>query len=130
MDKTKEAEAEGVNLYVTTLSNLCNCCNRQKEYGAVINFATKGLKIKELPKLYYFRAIANANKDEFSSAKEDLESLKKLMPEKDRDSDEGVKFVLNTIEKRQKEISSRVKKFQKVYSMLIYMMIKKSNQKQ
>ena len=24
MDKTKEAEAEGVNLYVTTLSNLCN----------------------------------------------------------------------------------------------------------
>ena len=113
MDKTKEAEAEGVNLYVTTLSNLCNCCNRQKEYGAVINFATKGLKIKELPKLYYFRAIANANKDEFSSAKEDLESLKKLMPEKDRDSDEGVKFVLNTIEKRQKEISSRVKKFSK-----------------
>ena len=110
MDKTKEAEAEGVNLYVTTLSNLCNCCNREKEYHAVVNFATKGLKIKELPKLYYFRAIANANNDEFASAKEDLESLKKLLPEKDRDTDEGVKYVLNLIEKRQKSISSRVKK--------------------
>ena len=110
MDKTKEEEAEGVNLYVTTLSNLCNCLNRQKEYHAVVNFATKGLKIKELPKLYYFRAIANANNDEFAPAKEDLESLKKLLPEKDRDTDEGVKFVLNLIEKREKAISSRVKK--------------------
>ena len=110
MDKTKEAEAEGVNLYVTTLSNLCNCCNRQKEYHAVVNFASKGLKIKELPKLYYFRAIANANNDEFASAKEDLESLKKLLPEKDRDSDEGVKFVVNLIEQKEKAISSRVKK--------------------
>ena len=60
MDKTKQEEAEGVNLYVTTLSNLCNCCNKQKEYHAVVNFATRGLKIKELHKLYYFRAIANA----------------------------------------------------------------------
>ena len=110
MDKTKQEEAEGVNLYVTTLSNLCNCCNKQKEYHAVVNFATMGLKIKELPKLYYFRAIANANNDEFAPAKEDLESLKKLLPEKDRDTDEGVKFVLNLIEKREKAISSRVKK--------------------
>ena len=110
MDKTKQEEAEGVNLYVTTLSNLCNCCNKQKEYHAVVNFATRGLKIKELPKLYYFRAIANANNDEFAPAKEDLESLKKLLPEKDRDTDEGVKFVLNLIEKREKAISSRVKK--------------------
>ena len=58
----------------------------------------------------YFRAIANANNDEFAPAKEDLESLKKLLPEKDRDTDEGVKFVLNLIEKREKAISSRVKK--------------------
>ena len=64
MDKNKEEEAEGVNLYVTTLSNICNCCNKQKEYPAVVSFASKGLKIKELPKLYYFRAIANANNDE------------------------------------------------------------------
>ena len=111
MDKTKEAEAEGVNLYVTTLSNLCNCCNKQKEYHAVVNFATKGLKIKELPKLYYFRSIANANNDEFDSAKKDLESLKNLLSEKDRDTDEGVKFVKNLIERREKEINSKRRKF-------------------
>jgi peptidylprolyl isomerase len=111
MDKSKQEEAEGVNLYVTTLSNICNCCNRQKEYHPVINFATKGLRIKEVPKLFYFRAIAYANNDEFSEAKKDVESLKNLLPEKDRDTDEGVKFVLNLIEKREKEISKRVKKF-------------------
>ena len=111
MDKTKTEEAEGVNLYVTTLSNLCNCCNRQKEYHPVINFATKGLKIKELPKLFYFRSIAYANNDEFADAKRDLESLKKLLPEKDRDTDEGVKYVLNIIEKREKEIAKSVKKY-------------------
>ena len=111
MDKTKPEESEGVNLYVTTLSNLCNCCNRQKEYHPVINFATKGLKIKELPKLFYFRSIAYANNDEFAEAKRDLESLKKLLPEKDRDTDEGVKYVLNIIEKREKEIAKSVKKY-------------------
>ena len=122
MDKTKEAEAEGVNLYVTTLSNLCNCCNQQKEYRAVINYATKGLKIKELPKLYYFRAIANANTSEYKSAKEDLESLKKLLGEKE--NDEGVKFVKELIEKKEKEekeLHSKRKKFSKgLFSQHLY----------
>ena len=115
MDKNKEAEAEGVNLYVTLLSNICNCCNQQKEYHAVVAFATKALKIKELPKLYYFRAIANANNDDFNEAKKDLESLKNLIGEKERETDEGVsvKFVKNLIEKKEKEEkekSSRRKK--------------------
>ena len=61
MDQTKEAETEGVNLYVTTLSDLYNCYNREKEYRAVVMYATKALKIKELPKFYYFRIIANEN---------------------------------------------------------------------
>jgi len=113
MDKNKEEEAEGVALYATTLSNLCNCCNKQKEYHAVVNFATKGLKIKELPKLYYFRSIANANNDEFDDAKKDLESLIKLLGEKEGETDEGVKYVKQLIEKRKKEISSQRKKFSK-----------------
>ena len=46
MDKTKQEEAEGVNLYVTTLSNLCNCCNKQKEYHAV--FCYKWIKNKRI----------------------------------------------------------------------------------
>ena len=122
MDKTKEAEAEGVNLYTTTLSNLCNCCNQQKEYRAVVNYATKGLKVKELPKLYYFRAIANANIGEYKSAREDLESLKKLLGEKE--NDEGVKFVKELIEKKEKEekeLNSKRKKFSKgLFSQHLY----------
>ena len=121
MDKTKEAEAEGVNLYVATLSNLCNCCNRQKEYHAVANFASKGLKIKETPKFYYFRAIANANNDEFNEAKKDLESLKKLMGEKERETDEGVKFVQKLIQEKQKEMNAKRKKFSRgIFSQNLY----------
>ena len=118
MDKSKEAEAEGVDLYVKTLSNLCNCCNQQKEYYTVVSFATKGLKIKELPKFYYFRSIAKANNEEFRDAKEDLASLKKLLGEKE---DPGVKFVEELIEKRQKEISAKRKKFSKgLFSQHLY----------
>ena len=120
MDKTKEEEAEGVNLYTSILSNLCNCCNRQKEYHAVVHFANKGLKIKELPKLYYFRAIANANNDEFKAAKEDLESLKKLLGEKEKE-DEGVKYVKELIEKKESEISAKRKKFSRgLFSQNLY----------
>ena len=60
-----EAESEGINLYTTTLSNLWYCYNKQKEYDAVVHYATIGIKIKELPKLYYFRAISYANNEEF-----------------------------------------------------------------
>ena len=121
MDKTKEAEAEGVNLYVTTLSNICNCCDKQKEYHAVVNFATKGLKIKELPKFYYFRAIANANIDEFNDAKKDLESLKGLLGEKERETDPGVKHVSDLIEKKSKEVSKKKKKYYKgLFSQNLY----------
>ena len=111
MDKTKEQEAEGVNLYVLTLSNICNCCNKQNEHHAVISFATKGLNIKKFNKFYYFRALAYANVDEFKSAKEDLESLKGLLNEKERESDPGVKHVMDTITKREKEMRAKNKKF-------------------
>ena len=122
LDKTKEAEAEGVNLYATTLSNICNCCNQLKEYRAIINYATTGLRIKELPKLYYFRAIANANVGEYKSAREDLESLKKALG--DKENDEGVKFVKDLIEKKEKEekeLSSKRKKFSRgLFSQNLY----------
>ena len=57
-------EIEGIELYSRILSYLCNCFIKQKEYYNVINFASKGLKIKELPILYYSRAIAYANNEE------------------------------------------------------------------
>jgi peptidylprolyl isomerase len=119
-DKTKEAEGERVNLYVATLSNICNCCNQQKEYHAVINFATKGLKVKENPKFYYFRAIAYTTNDEIDAAKKDVESLKKALGEKGN-SDEGIKNLEQKIEKKQKEINSKRKKFSRgLFSQNLY----------
>ena len=119
-DKDKEGEGERENLYVATLSNICNCCNKQKEYHPVINFATKGLKVKENPKFYYFRAIAYTNNDEIDSAKKDVESLKKVLGEKGS-SDEGIKFLEQTIEKKQKELNSKRKKFSRgLFSQNLY----------
>ena len=101
MDKNNAKETEGIELYVTILSNLCNYFDKQKEYNSVINFASKGLKIKELPKLYYFRAIAYANNEEIELSKNDLESLKKILG-KESNIDEGIKFVEILIEKKKK----------------------------
>ena len=93
MDKNNAKETEGIELYVTILSNLCNCFDKQKEYNSVINFASKGLKIKELPKLYYFRAIAYANNEEIDLSKKDLESLKNISGKKSN-IDEGIKLII------------------------------------
>ena len=114
MDKNNAKETEGIELYVTILSNLCNCFDKQKEYNSVINFASKGLKIKELPKLYYFRAIAYANNEEIELSKKDLKSLKKILG-KESNIDEGIKFVEVLIEKKQKEINEYKKKLKKSY---------------
>ena len=100
MDPNKKEEEEGVTLYTTILSNLCNCCNKLKEYHKVIDFASRGIKIKQLPKLFYFRALAYANNSKFDKATEDLESLKGLLTDKEKESDEGVKYVTNIIENR------------------------------
>ena len=107
MDRNNKAGIEGLNLYAITLSNLCNCYNKQKEYDAVANFATKGLKIKELPKLYYFRSIAYANIYELDLARRDLEYLKNLLAEKEREKDEDVKYVNQLIENK-KAISNKI----------------------
>ena len=41
----------------------------------MIRFATNGLKIKELIKLYYFNSIAQAEKEKYDEAKKDVEDL-------------------------------------------------------
>ena len=107
MDNNNVKETEGIELYVTILSNLCNCFNRLKEYGSVINLASKGLKIKELPKLYYFRALAYANNEEINLSKKDLNSLKKILGQ-ESNKDEGIKYVEVLIEEKQKEINDYI----------------------
>jgi cyclophilin family peptidyl-prolyl cis-trans isomerase/FKBP-type peptidyl-prolyl cis-trans isomerase len=88
MDPKKEEEKEGVDLYLTTLSNICNCFNKEKEYNSVIEISSIGLKIKLLPKLLYFRAIAYAFTEEFESANNDLDNLSKvLLNESEADGD-------------------------------------------
>ena len=113
LEEINEIEIEGANLYIATLSNLCNCYNQQKEYYTIIKYATKGLELKELPKFYYFRAIAYANTDEINLAKKDLENLKVLLDENKRETDEGIKFLNDLIEKRIKIIIERRKKYSK-----------------
>ena len=107
MDKNDAKETEGIELYVTILSNLCNCFNRLKKYDSVINLASKGLKIKELPKLYYFRAIAYANNEEINLSKKDLNSLKKILGQ-ESNKDEGIKNLEVLIEEKQKEINDYI----------------------
>ena len=99
-NKHNEAEIEGINLYITILSNLCNCCNKQNENYAVINYASKGLEIIELPKLYHFRSIAYINIYEFDLAKKDLESLKYLLPEKEREIEKNIKYANQLIKNK------------------------------
>ena len=95
-----ENKDEYINLYIATLSNLCNCYNIQNKYSNVIYIANRGLEIKEYSKFYYFRAIAYVKKDELENAKKDLISLKKLLGEKSTDI--GVKNLEEIIAKREK----------------------------
>lgn len=118
MDNNKTEEAEGVNLYLATLSNICNCFNHLKNYKKIIYYATMGLKIKNLPKLYYFRAIAYAYSDEFSESKKDFEALKNLIGKDKAEEDEGVKFVHNLINSREKERITGRKKMSKALQNL------------
>ena len=113
INKYADYEKEGCDLYQSVLTNLCNCCNKQKEYYAVIVYANKGIKVNDkLPKLFYFRAIANAQTSEFENAKKDIESLEKLLTDKEKEN-AGIDYIRQLIEKRSKETNNQRKKFSK-----------------
>ena len=113
MDPNNDDEEDGVNLYCLTLSNLCNCLNKLKEYNDVIIYATDGLKIKQLPKYYYFRGISYAYKNEIDLALKDLENLKKLLKPEEINKDEGLKYLSNLIESQKHKDIKDNKKFSK-----------------
>ncbi len=113
INKYADYEKEACDLYQSLLTNLCNCCNKMKEYYAVIVYANKGLKVnEELPKLFYFRAIANAQTSEFDNARKDIESLEKLLSDKEKEN-AGIQYIRDIIERREKETNSQRKKFSK-----------------
>ena len=113
INKYADYEKDACDMYQAVLSNLCNVCNKQKEYYAVIVYANKGIKVNELlPKLFYFRAIAYAQTSEFDKAKQDIESLEKLLTDKEKES-AGIDYIRNLIATKEKETNSQRKKFSK-----------------
>ena len=114
INKYADYEKEGCELYQSVLSNLCNCCNKQKEYYAVIGYANKGIKVnEENKKFFYFRAIAKAETSEFEDAKKDIASLEKLLTEEEKKGETGIPYIKNLIETKSKETNSQRKKFSK-----------------
>ena len=114
LDITDDEQEEGINLLCSLISNLCNCFNKLKDNNSVIEYATKGINIQQLSKLYYFRAIAYVNKYEIDLALNDLEKLKELLKkDKKNEDDDGVKYILKLIEDKKNEDIKENKKFSK-----------------
>ena len=112
-NKDAENEQEGCQLYQSVLTNLCNCCNKLKEYYSVISHAKLGLKINDkLPKLYYFRTIAYAHTAEIERAEKDIQSLENLLSEEEKKT-AGIDFLKQLVEKKKIELNTHMKKFSK-----------------
>jgi cyclophilin family peptidyl-prolyl cis-trans isomerase len=113
INKYADYEKDACDCYQAVLSNLCNCCNKMKEYYAVIIYANKGIKVNDqLPKLFYFRAIAYAETSEFDKARKDIESLEKLLTDKEKEN-AGIDYIRNIIERKEKQTNTHRKKFSK-----------------
>ena len=112
-NKSAENETEGCQLYQSVLTNLCNCCNKLKEYYTLITHANLGLKINDaLPKLYYFRTIAYIQTAEFENAEKDMKSLEKLLSEEEKKT-AGLDYLNQMLEKKKIQSNSQRKKFSK-----------------
>ena len=113
VNKYAEKEKEGCQVYQSVLTNLCNCCHKLKEYYALIIYANLAIKINnELPKLFYFRAIALAQTSEFEKAEKDIESLEKLLSDKEKEN-AGIDNIREMIKRKREETNSHRKKFSK-----------------
>ena len=113
INNKEEKEKEGCKLYQNVLTNLCNCCNKLKEYYTLITYANLGIKINnELPKLYYFRCIAYANTADFDEAEKDIKLLEKLLTEEEK-KNAGIDYLKDLIEKKRIQYNKHRKKFSK-----------------
>jgi len=94
------------------LLNISNCSNNLKQYGSTIKSIGEALKIKEVPKCYYYRGQAFMFTDLFDAAQEDFKKLGSLLP-----GDETAKQCLQQLEQRklthQKKEKSLFKSFMK-----------------
>ncbi len=114
LDINDEDQEDGVDILCKTISNLCNCFNKLDDNNSVIDYSSKGIRIQQLPKYFYFRAIAYANKNEIELALKDVEKLKELLKKEKKDiNDEGVKYILKLIENKKNQDIKENKKFSK-----------------
>jgi len=65
---------------MSLILNICNCQNNLKEYSKTIKKISEALKIKILPKCYYYRGNAYLYTDAFAAAEDDFKKLKELLP--------------------------------------------------
>ena len=114
LDINDEDQEDGIDLLCITLSNLCNCFNKLDDNNSVIDYSSRGIQIQKLPKYFYFRAIAYANKNEIELALKDVEKLKEILKNEKKDiNDEGVKYILRLIENKKNADIKENKSFSK-----------------
>ena len=105
----QEEEKEGIELYLTILTNMANISNKEEKYDKVLEYTSKAMKIGTSPKLYYFNGIALAHMNELDEAQKNLDELKKLVTVKDS----GIDYLENLIQNRKKKKLEHEKKFSK-----------------
>ncbi len=104
IDKNQQTD-ESNELLVSLLLNISNCCNNLKLWDRTLSNVEKVLKIKEHPRCYYFRGVAQTNLENFEKAREDLEKLRKLVAE----NEPGVNYLKNLIGEKVTEKEKREK---------------------
>lgn len=110
IDKSQQTD-ESNELTVSLLLNISNCSNNLRQWDRTLKNIDKVLQIKEHPRCYYFRGVAETHLENFENAKADLEKLKKLVPE----TEPGVNYLKNLIDEKQKEKEKREKSLYKSF---------------
>jgi len=110
LEKSQQTD-ESNELTVSLLLNISNCCNNLKQWERTIKQIEKVLQIKEHPRCYYFKGVAETNLENIHQARENLSKLKTMVAEKEA----GVVYLENLIEEKQKEKEKREKSLYKKF---------------
>lgn len=101
----KEATQESKDLTLSLLLNMSNCYNNLKQYELTRKKVGEALKLKENPKCYYYRGVANANLEEIESAEEDFKKLATLVAQ----NDPGVAYLKSLIDEKRTQKEKKAK---------------------
>ena len=116
LDPNNEENKEGIDLLLSLYSNIANCCNQLGDYKRVIKVTEAGIKIKKMPKLFYFRALAEAYINNIDEAERNYNELSALVTEK-----AGLEYVRQQIDIMKKSNEKKEKKKSKgIFSQDLY----------